>query len=210
MRSTGWWHAAGLLLLGGVLSGCGQPQGAATGEAAQQPPAVSPSDQLLLASAKVALPPTGILAADLPDPQSAGAQVLQSYCATCHALPSPAMHAAVDWPGVVRRMWLRMGLLDSTYHVPVPDLGERIVLLDYLTANSLKVSHGSLPDAPGRDFFEKTCSQCHELPDPRQHSATDWPVVVRRMNQHMADILKKEITPTQVEDIVRYLGQVHS
>jgi cytochrome c5 len=160
-----------------------------------------PADQLLLASAKVALP-AGVRTEELPD-----ANILQTFCVTCHALPSPAMHSATDWPGVVRRMWLRMDLLDPQYRVPTPELGQRIVLLDYLTNHALKVSDSTLPDTPEREFFQKTCAQCHELPDPRQHSTQDWYVVVRRMNQHMRDILGKELTSEEIERIVRYLVQ---
>jgi cytochrome c5 len=167
---------------------------------------VASADQLLLASAKVALPPATVRAEELPDAQSSGAHAVQAYCTTCHAVPSPLMHSATDWPGVVRRMWLRMDLLDPKYTIPVPELGERIVILDYLTANALKVSRETLPDAPGRPLFTASCSRCHELPDPRQHPAQDWLVVVRRMNQHMRDILGKELTNPEVEEIVRYLG----
>jgi cytochrome c5 len=185
-----------------AVSACSQqPQGSSGGAQA----ALSPSDQLLLASAKVALPPEGVTPADLPDPQSSGAKYLQTYCMTCHSLPSPAMHSATDWPSVLRRMWLRMGLLESTYRVPEPDLGERVVLLDYLVGNALKVTTATLPDRPGRDEFQKTCSQCHELPDPHQHSSQDWFVVVRRMNDHMGTILGKQLTNAEIETITNYL-----
>jgi len=182
---------------------CSQPPAPATGEGQA---ALSPSDQLLLASAKVALPPAGVTPTDLPDPESSGARYLQSYCTTCHALPSPAMHSATDWPQVLRRMWLRMGLLESTMRVPEPDMGERVVLLDYLTANGLKVSAANLPDGPGREEFQSTCSQCHELPDPHQHSSQDWFVVVRRMNDHMRTILGKELPNADIEKITAYLS----
>jgi hypothetical protein len=103
-------------------------------------------------------------------------------------------------------MWLRIGQLGPDFTVPEPEMGQRIVMLDYLTANALRVSEGNLPDGPTRQFFIDTCSQCHELPDPRQHSAQDWPVVVRRMNDHMQEILGTSITSDQIEQIVRYLG----
>jgi cytochrome c5 len=191
-----------------MFVGCGcerQPQNS-TGSEPVQPSVMPAADQLLLASAKVALP-TGVRPEDLPDPQSSGAKMLQTFCATCHALPSPAMHSATDWPGVVRRMWLRMDLLNPQHRVPTPELGERIVLLDYLNGHALKVSKSALPDTPEREFFQNTCAQCHELPDPRQHSAQDWYVVVRRMNQHMSAILGKELTNEEIEQIVRYLGR---
>jgi cytochrome c5 len=163
------------------------------------------SDELLLASASVALPPAGVVPAELPAPESGGAIALQHFCTACHALPSPAMHSATDWPSVVRRMWLRMERLDRRFAVPVPEVGDRIVLLDYLTGNALKVSEATLPDAPGRDAFEKSCSQCHELPDPKQHSPADWFVVVQRMRGHIEDILAGDLASAEVQQIVLYL-----
>lgn len=40
-----------------------------------------------------------------------------------------------------------------------------------------------LPDgtSQGAMLLTKYCAQCHALPDPRAHSATDWPSVARRM-----------------------------
>ncbi len=194
------------LLLAALVSGCGQ--GGQGNAPAADTQALSGTDRLLLAAAKVALPPAGVRLEDLPDPESPGARSLQAYCTTCHALPSPAMHSATDWPSVTRRMWLRMGLLDPSYKIPVPELGDRIALLDYLTSHAIKVSSATLPDAPGRDVFQKTCNQCHELPDPRQHSAQDWVVVVRRIDGHMRDILHKELSSADTEAIVGYLSQV--
>jgi cytochrome c5 len=166
---------------------------------------VSPADQLLLASARVALPPEGTRLEDLPDPESAGAIAVQRYCVACHAIPQPTMHSATDWPSVARRMWLRMGQLGPDYVVPNPEMGERIVILDYLTANAFQVAT-SLPEGPGRQFFQDTCGQCHELPDPRQHSEEDWFVVVRRMNQHMQEILGTTLSAEDIERVVRYLA----
>lgn len=38
--------------------------------------------------------PPGITPDDLPEPESAGANVLVRYCAQCHHLPNPAMQTA--------------------------------------------------------------------------------------------------------------------
>lgn len=38
--------------------------------------------------------------------------------------------------------------------------------------------------APEQAFAE-TCSQCHALPSPAQHSAAEWPSVVQRMEHYM-------------------------
>jgi mono/diheme cytochrome c family protein len=45
------------------------------------------------------------------------------------------------------------------------------------------VQPGDLPDprAQGAQLEAKYCAQCHSLPAPAMHSATDWPIVVRRM-----------------------------
>src|SRR4249920_2517467 len=104
---------AGALLTGlTVLSfvACQEAPRAPTTEQATQTvaPPLSRSDQLLLAAASIALPPAGVQPGDLPDPNSRGAQVLTTYCAQCHALPAPVEHSATDWPGVTRRMWIRM------------------------------------------------------------------------------------------------------
>jgi cytochrome c5 len=197
------FHA--VILLAALLPACSQPAQDSV-PPTMQAAGVSPADQLLLASAKVALPPEGTMLADLPEPESPGAVAVQRYCTACHALPHPAMHSATDWPAVTRRMWLRMGALGTDFTGPEPEMGQRIVMLDYHTANALRVSEGNLPDGPARQVFIDTCSQCHELPDPRQHSGQDWFVVVRRMNEHMQAILGTSITSDQIEQIVRYLG----
>jgi len=40
----------------------------------------------------------------MPDTQTANAGPLQSWCAQCHAPPSPLLHKRNEWPAVVRRM----------------------------------------------------------------------------------------------------------
>ena len=57
--------------------------------------------------------------------------------------------------------------------VKVPGVGERIVLLNYLTDFALVVRGGALPPGRGRNDFAKVCSRCHALPDPAVHSADD-------------------------------------
>ena len=167
-------------------------------------------DELLLAAANVALPPPGIGAAELPDPNSQGAQLEAQYCGQCHALPSPLMHSAVDWPSIARRMWLRMELLPASLGVKVPNAAERLAILDYLTSNALRVSGATLPAGSGRDSFSKVCSQCHALPDPRTHSREDWPTVYSRMERNMERMKVPPPTREQTSDILLYLQTVAS
>jgi cytochrome c5 len=169
---------------------------------------LSQSDQLLLAAAKVALPPSGIAPGDLPDPQSQGAQVLVMYCSQCHALPVPTAHSATDWPSVARRMWLRMDFLPASLGVRVPTAADRYTVLTYLTTNALKISGSVLPAGRGRDEFATVCSQCHALPDPRVHSAQDWPTVYARMERNMERMQVKPPGGTVGTDILVYLQTV--
>jgi cytochrome c5 len=169
---------------------------------------LSQSDQLLLAAAKVALPPAGIAPGDLPDPQSPGAQVLVTYCGQCHALPVPTAHSATDWPSVARRMWLRMDFLPPSIGVRAPTAADRYTVLNYLTANALKISGSVLPAGRGRDEFATVCSQCHALPDPRVHSAQDWPTVYARMERNMERMQVKPPGGTVGTDILVYLQTV--
>ncbi len=194
-----------------VAGGCREDRRAETGT--QGPigvPALARNDQLLLAAAKIALPPPGFTLADLPEPRSAGATLIAKYCAQCHALPTPLMHSATDWPGVTRRMWLRMERLPRELDVQVPTAAERYMLLGYLTTNALRVSGATLPPGKGREEFALACSRCHALPDPRIHSADDWPTVFARMERNMERMNVQGVAKDQATDILLYLQTVAS
>lgn len=196
------------LVIGAVLLSCqAQPQadGAAT------PPAdtsVGSNDALILASARIAMPPEGLRPEDLPASGSREAALLLRYCAQCHVAPSPTMHSQMDWPGVVRRMWLRMDHLPAEFNIAVPDLADRVTILTYLTANALQVSQATLPDSPGREAFVITCSRCHALPSPSLHSASDWTAVFQRMERNMERMKVQQPTRAQVNEILSYLQAV--
>lgn len=187
-----------------AVSACNQ-RPADSGAAQAPPAALSRHDQLLLAAAGVALPPAGVTPADLPEPNSAGAQLVAKHCAQCHDLPQPSMHSATDWPSVARRMWLREDGLADSMGVAVPTTSERFLMLNYLTANGLKVSGANLPAGAGREAFQLVCSRCHALPDPRNHSAQDWPTVFARMETNMARMKVPPLKGTQTTDILLYL-----
>ena len=165
-------------------------------------------DDLLLAASRVALPPGGIVPADLPEADSWGAGHLVQYCTACHALPHPQSHSATDWPSVVRRMWLRMDRIDPAFNVPIPNGAERLVMAEYLVENALKVRASELPAGNGRELFVSTCSRCHELADPSQHSPDDWVAVLRRMAGHMDEMLGDFLEPSDLQQIALYLQSV--
>lgn len=195
-----------------TLTACGggasqqAASGAAGADTAQQrTPGVN--DRLLLASARAALPPPGLTAADLPDPQSEGARAVAQFCTACHNLPTPTIHSATDWPSVMRRMWLRMELLPAGLRVPVPTEEQRQAIVNYLLGHALQVSGAALPEGAGRATFSKMCSRCHALPDPRQHSTADWPAVVTRMEGRMDQMKVDRPAQGQVSEIILYLQQ---
>jgi len=165
-------------------------------------------DNLLLASAKIALPPAGVAPGDLPDPSSLGATLLTTHCSQCHDLPAPSMHSATDWPSVVRRMWLRMDRLPAGLGVSIPDQGDRNTMLAYLAANALPISGANLPAGEGREVFATICSRCHALPDPRVHSPQDWLTVYLRMEQNMERMNVSPATQAETAQILAYLQSV--
>ncbi len=197
--------ARALLVAMVVLVGCAKPESsgqtaADTTSGAQGLPMMQ---QRLLQAANIALPP-GVAPESLPEPTSQGAKILEQYCTQCHALPSPAMHGPVDWPGVVRRMWVRIDMMAGGLGVQIPSTAERSLLLTYLQKNALKIAE-NLPPGPGKDVFASVCSRCHALADPKIHSAPDWPVVVMRMEKNMEKMRVSGVTRPQAEQIVSYL-----
>jgi len=195
-----------VLLLAIVIAGCGrEPEPALQSTVGGPNPDLGVQDRRLMVAATIALPPDGLSAESLPEPASRGAQLLGAYCVQCHAMPSPAMHAAQDWPSVTRRMWVRIDMMHGELGIVSPSSGDRVQLLNYLLAHSLRVAD-SLPAGRGRDVFEAICSRCHLLPDPRTHSPADWQAVVMRMERNMERMKIGGITSDQAQGIVRYLS----
>jgi mono/diheme cytochrome c family protein len=132
----------------------------------------------------------------LPQPRSRGAQLTLRYCVQCHNLPNPAMHHAEKWPGIVERMVLRMqgrgnlGALMSEMMAGVQAPGEKegALLVRYLKRHAQKPldprRYPEVNRASG-EAFRLACSQCHVLPDPQRHTATQWRAVVARMQENM-------------------------
>jgi cytochrome c5 len=73
------------------------------------------------------------------------------------------------------------------------------------------VAPGDLPEpaSRGAQLVAKYCAQCHSLPAPATHSATDWPSVARRMwlrMEWLPDSLAVQV-PTNAEryELLQYL-----
>lgn len=140
--------------------------------------------------------PPAISPRDLPEPASEGARLTVRYCVQCHHLPNPHMHSADRWHSVVERMVWRMRgngnmgevMKEMMAHVQAPTDSEVRALTRYLELHAqveIEAGHPALQTEAGQ-MFSIACSQCHALPDPRQHTAREWPHVVARMKKHMA------------------------
>ena len=140
--------------------------------------------------------PPGFEPSMLPQPRSRGAQLEMKYCVQCHNLPNPAMHHAQKWPSIYERMAARMEgrgnmgklMADMMAGVSAPSPEESKVLLSYLQKNSQRpIDPVKIPEVntPAAEAFRVACQQCHVLPDPRRHTAREWPAVVARMQTNM-------------------------
>lgn len=141
------------------------------------------------------LPPT-FEPEQLPERKSRGARLVVRYCVQCHNLPNPAMHHATKWPAIFERMAVRMrgrGNMGELMHemmagVEAPTVAEAEILLAYLqkySQRALDPKRYPAVNLPEGRSFKLACQQCHVLPDPRRHTASEWPAVVTRMEKNM-------------------------
>ena len=142
------------------------------------------------------LPPT-FEPGQLPEPASRGAELVVQYCVQCHNLATPAMHNPEKWPPVVDRMVVRMKgrgnmgelMKEMMAGVQAPTGEEERMLVAYLQRHGQRaIDPKRYPELeqPSGQSFKLACGQCHVLPDPRRHTAAEWPAVVARMEQNMA------------------------
>ncbi len=160
--------------------------------------------------------PPGIDPALLPEPASAGAQVLQRYCMQCHNLPGPGRHTRDEWPTVLTRMQTLMkvshfyrGLLGP---VAMPDAGERAALAAYLDAHAL---HPLPPRAAGlpadgvERLYREACGDCHATPDPRAYDAAAWPALLDRMDTHRTAMARPALSVAQHKAVAAFSARAH-
>jgi hypothetical protein len=166
--------------------------------------------------------PPAIEPGGLPEPRSEGARLTARYCVQCHYLPNPQMHTAAKWMPIVERMvWRMQGkgnlgelMKEMMTDIRAPSEPEIAIVTRYLQKYGQKEidpRHPALTSTAGQ-MFSIACSQCHALPDPRRHSAREWPAVVERMKRHMmwANIVVgaselRTVPELKTEEIVHFL-----
>ena len=154
--------------------------------------------------------PLGINPASLPQPHSEGARLMQHYCTQCHGLPGPGLHTAAGWPAVVARMAARERMMSDRDMMVIQTLSakEQATLLAYLQKHAqipLNKATAKGLDTPAGRAFSATCSQCHALPDPVQHTVAEWPAVVLRMRRNMVAMGKPAPPRSTLHAIDAYL-----
>lgn len=159
---------------------------------------------------------------ELPDPNSAGAKLVAQYCAQCHNLPNPVMHAGTEWPGIAERMFRRESMMGQggmmggrgmmggagMMNIKAPTPEEQNTIVTYLKKHALTSVTASAIPAPhtqGALLFAATCSQCHALPNPKTHTAAEWPGVVAKMKGFMQSMAKPAMTGSEEQKITAYL-----
>src|SRR6266702_7682972 len=184
-------HYAAAFPVAALFVATAAAQDAQLDEQAKKRWAESPHGQML----ERILPPTFELH-QLPERRSRGARLVARYCVQCHNLPNPAMHDAAKWPAIFERMVVRMrgrgNLGELMYEmmagVEAPTVADAEVLLAYLqkySQRALDPRRYPAINLPEGRSFKLACQQCHVLPDPRRHTASEWPAVVTRMEKNM-------------------------
>lgn len=164
------------------------------------------------------VPPPGMTADRLPDPESEGASLVMRFCQQCHDLPSPRFKTQEEWPAVFARMLERMRMMSTgsdmggrgmmEMHIRAPTSDQAESLLKYLqrygmqAATEEELRRGAVAD---RRVFEAVCAQCHVLPSPALHPSKEWPGVAARMVTNMNAMARRIPTTIQLEAVVRFL-----
>lgn len=61
------------------------------------------------------------------------------------------------------------------------------------------------PDSPGARLVTEKCGACHVPPRPTAHLAPEWPLTVRRMQNHRVSFGKGALSEEEMAQIIAYL-----
>jgi len=89
-----------------------------------------------------------------------------------------------------------------------PSDSELREIVDYLQRHArAAIDRSQYPDLDTQEgkAFQEVCAQCHALPDPRQHSAEEWPMVVARMQRNMTVMGRRVPDDRVIGQIVMFL-----
>lgn len=154
------------------------------------------------------MPPGIIDAEQLPKSSSRGANLVETYCEQCHYLPGPGRHTAVEWHGVLKKMNILMDVSNRFGNlmgkIKSPTESEREIIEQYLVNNAL-IPMEPVPEEIKGHAYERHCGSCHALPDPAQHTTTEWKQVIQRMLLSMEVMKYSPPNDAELTDIENYL-----
>ncbi len=157
-------------------------------------------------------PPSGFRAEMLSDTLSTEARIFIRTCTQCHDLPNPKMHAAAEWPAIAYRMIDRLirrkTFSAGTKSLYVPIEKDYARMVDYLKKYAFQAAPEKLiqENTPQARLFRERCTQCHALPHPSEHTASEWPKVVERMRENMEKFKRVPLTDSEAQQIVAFLS----
>lgn len=235
-----------LLVAGALTAGCAGEQGGAPAATLSDSTRLAVVDSVLaelggtmtaalsrekrwrmISTVGTGLPPADYGREDLPASDSRAAGLLEAYCTQCHGLPTPQMHAADEWPVLVRRMVARamtlehrMGgeategmlselLMAGMARSAVPSPADQDSLLAYLQRHALPTAdEGELPEGEMGQLYLRECAICHQAPDPDAHTPEEWEQeVVPRMQANMGRMGLPPLTEREQRRIVTWLKE---
>ena len=104
------------------------------------------------------------------------------------------------------------GMMGMMHDISAPSDGELEILTAYLQKHALKPIDKTRYEelnTPAGKLFDATCSRCHGLPDPKQHTADEWPEVVQRMTRNM-QLMGKPVPDREALDTILGFLQQHA
>ncbi len=154
--------------------------------------------------------PPGLAPEAMPDAGSPGAILVSRYCTQCHMQPGPGHHTAQEWPVVLSYMTDLMqdtarfgGLMGG---VKAPTDAEVRVLRAYLERHALR----PWPNGDPPPVMVDACGDCHAVPDPSQHTPSEWPAVLQRMQLNRSIMGRARLDVTSEAAVLAVLVRQNS
>ena len=101
--------------------------------------------------------------------------------------------------------WIQVGTITATFGLSYTAFSEWF----NTTVRAVWTYSEWMPVTPAGKSFDATCSQCHALPDPGQHTANEWSGVVGCMTQNMKAMGKPLPDQATLETVIEFL-QTHA
>ena len=129
----------------------------------------------------------------------------------CSEMSRSGMMGNMGGMGMRGMMGNMGGRMAGMMNIKAPSASEQKTIVSYLEEHSLKsILPGAVPSPRSRGaiLFAATCAQCHALPNPKLHTARQWPQVVARMRKNMVAMGKPVPGAATLRRITEFLQNV--